>query len=361
MKDRGLKARLLEFYVQNGWYPQLEVDVMTEENTGKAVKLITDIDVLGMYPASNGTFNTVLGDCKTLKNQSPINRVLWMKGLMDFWKADRGIILLQKNIEPDHKQTANRLNITLLSQKDFDSYEKAYCLQQDKKSSAMGKIANWEIYFEFVKNNPPISELARYIKCGFWNEKSQSKNIRKLLAMVRLIKGEFNPDKSSHEAFICNAISLFAISINKITVELFDSYLLPESRENFNEELKSTIWGGYDNYKFLNDIRSKVPGFEDKQLLLPEWGDFVNLLRNFIDTPIDTLYAPIILKELAFELIANENTEYDFLKNIIAQKPHALKCAILIVKYFCKASRLPKEFSDYIVARLMKVTRTAGN
>ncbi|MEA4897554.1 MAG: hypothetical protein VB115_04830 [Christensenellaceae bacterium] len=360
MKDRGLKSALLSYFVHNGWYPQLEVDVKTNDGASKIDKFITDIDVLALVPSVNGVLVPLLGDCKTLRNQSPSNRVLWMRGLMEYWSAERGIIILDKSIEPDHKQFADKLGVTLLSSDDFSRYSKSMRVGIDDKQYSVSDIEIWESYFESLLKYPQISSVVKFVKFGFWNEDSAAKRLRALLYEVRTIKNELNPSNYIHLALLCDLVSLFAVSINGIVMQMFNRYTFSDNKDAFVAELKMVIWGGHDNYRFLNEIRAKY-STNESELSLPEWDRFIYLIRNCLESPRSTMYSPLLIKELAFVVLGRRTIDIQEIGNsqlyVGTTDPYAIKSSALYVEYFCKACKLPPEFLDCIVSSLLRIGR----
>ncbi len=98
IKDRAQKATALRYIVAKRWFPQLEIDVLPKISTSTKNKLITDIDVLGSVPDEFLGYRAFLFDCKSGKNESPINRTLWLRGLMDRVHATRGLLILSDKI-----------------------------------------------------------------------------------------------------------------------------------------------------------------------------------------------------------------------------------------------------------------------
>jgi hypothetical protein len=355
--------KLVKYYVSKLWYPQLEVDILCKEGVSETRKAITDIDVMGLYPSTFGYLHPVLGDCKTQKNQSPINRALWMKGLMELTGAKYGIIILEKSIEGDHKLTANELQITLLSDKDLDVYSKSTSSESEEYKSALCVGENWDKYFDIMNKFTNLKSLLTYVKSGFWNEKDGSSKLRHLLSHFRLMKNELNPENKLHLGIVTDIASLFGIAMNEIVCSTFNQYLLPTNKDQLEQELKVLIWGGLENYQYWNSLRKKMinnVSSEDADLTLPEWNMFLQLIRSCLDDPYATSVSPLLLKELAFEFISDNNQKayFTFSHHLAIKNKQAAKFALLTAEYICKSAKLPPEFIQTIADRLMKIQRT---
>lgn len=360
IKDRNLKLKLVKYFVLRRWYPQMEVDILLREGISTTKKVITDIDVMGLCTSPFANLIPVLGDCKTLKSQSPINRALWMKGLMDLTGAMSGIIILEKKIEGDHKLTANDLNVTLLSDKDFDMYSRSTANYLEDIKSALCIGENWDKYFEIKYKFPNLESIVSYAKSGFWNEKSGSVRIRHLISHLKSVRNEFNPENQLHISVFLDIASLFAIALNEVICNIFNQYLLPNSKEQLEKELRVIIWGGLENYNYWNQLRKKViknDNFENTELSLPEWNIFLQLVRSCLDNPYETSITPLLIKEIAFEYITEDDIrkELTYSRKLAIANSHASRYAILIIDYLCKAIKLPPEFNQIITSRLMKI------
>ena len=176
-----------------------------------------------------------------------------------------------------------------------------------------------------------------------------------------------NPDIPANMFLFLELASLFAISLNELSIRVFNKYLQPTDKSKFDKDLKILIWGGYENYSFWNDIRSKLLNVDKNEspedLSLPEWLSFVQLMRSCLDNPLSTAAVPLMIKEVAFQQLLLQVQEqrsiddYDYLTRLAIKDPNATKYAILIIEYLAKASKLPKEFYNLPINMLMKSQR----
>ncbi|WAC12411.1 hypothetical protein [Dyadobacter pollutisoli] len=349
IKDRLLKIKVVEYFVDNFWYPQMEVNMLSKHRISNVPKLITDVDVLGMYPDISGSLHPILGDCKTLKGQSPISRSLWMKGLMDYIGSKKGLIVLSKDIEKEHQITSSLLDIQLLSEADFGLYSKATTNQSITIISALKDIECWDKLFEVDKRFPVLKTFLDFSKTQFWNESSSNYQLRSSLAILRENKGEFNPSNPLHLATVLNHFSIVAIALNNIIVTLFNRYLTPKSKEELNNDLKVFIYGGIENYEFLNNLRNRFSGnpVPEKELTLPEWDMFLELIRLVFEQPKVFSYVPIYLKEISFHFLADgDKSRFSLAPTLVRNEPQLSNYASRLSSYLCKAANLPPEFNE---------------
>jgi len=359
-KDRGIKLRLIRYFLSRQWYPFMEVDIYSREGVSKSRKLITDIDVIALFPSITGKLEPILGDCKTLKNQSPIARALWMRGLMACISAKQGLIVLEKNIEKDHKSVANDLDVNLLSLSDFENFASKTSNQYNELNSALSIGENWDNYFNIPSKFPKLNSAIEYSKRNFWNQPGPNTRLRHTLAVLKEFKSELNPDHELHIALLLDIVSLFAIALNEVVCSTFNQYLVPVSKDELSDELKVILWDGIENYNYWNDLRKRLFNQEEpsvSDLSLPEWNSFIQLVRNCLDEPMATSLAPLILKEVAFEFLTEDTkrSSLTFSKKLVNENPQAARFAILTLEYICKVAKLPPEFYEIGSTRLINL------
>ena len=348
IKDRNLKIRVIEYFVRRNWYPHLEVNVLSQTQISAAPKLVTDIDALALAPEITGRFQIILGDCKTLKGQSGITRALWMKGLMEYFGAKKGLILLTKDIEKEHQLTANTFDVQLFSDNDFNFYSHATADYLEPLFSSLIDIDHWDRFMEIDKKFPRLKQLCEYARTNFWNDKISNFQVRSGLSILRVLKGELDPANKLHLSLIMHHYSLMAISLNQIITEVFTRYISLKTKDDLSNDLKIIIYGGIANYEYLNELRKRSSGntIPDKDLALPEWDTFVELVRLVFENPMNFNILPLYLKELSFCFLSTDPTKYTYAKGISEKDKHTSNFALRLSEYLNKACGLPPEFHE---------------
>jgi hypothetical protein len=79
-------------------------------------------------------------------------------------------------------------------------------------------------------------------------------------------------------------------------------------------------------------------------LSLPEWERFLHLARQLLDAPVAVQNIALILREVAFAILNDDNT-LAFAKSLCVESPQAARFSVLVTDYLAKAARLPSEFS----------------
>lgn len=350
MKDRDQKQKALKLSVANRWFPQLEVDVEPGRAISEKAPLVTDLDVLASIPDQFKGFRSVVFDCKTKAKESPVNRALWLAGVLKRMNADQGISILKKDvIELDHRLMANRLGVILLAEDELDLYANATTRGYGGVLGHVGDIDAWDQLYDITTNFPKLDAGMRFLRSTYWMADDAAEACRKTLATIRNLYTEFDPAKPAHVAMFLDFCSLFARSLAIVVCQLFKAYLHPASQADLSEALLVMLYGGRDAYQHRNEMfkmvkQSKSPDQPAPDLSLPEWDAFLQLTRQLLDAPGEAQRAPLILREVGFCFLRGD-TSYSFAKTLCSETPQGARFALLTPGYLCKAGKLPPEFA----------------
>ena len=361
IKDRIQKEKVLEFAVAKRWFPFPEVAVTTLEPVAGKIHPITDIDVMISVPDDLSGYRTLLVDCKTKRKESSIGRALWLRGLMEYIGADRGLCILRSgsSIAQNHRYSASRLRVTLISENELAGFFGALKTPISQTNSLVAKMENWESFYGIVKTKPILSKGIDYIRSSYWMIPSSAEACRKTIGVARELHGEFNPEDLEHRAVVTVLASLFLHSLARVVNSLFVDHLKPVDADYLSRALLTMLYGNQGTYDLLNKLRQSIiktnVSLQDKgELALPEWSRFMELVRQMLDSPLDASRAPLFLIELAFMTLSN-SASISFLQRLYSEFPQAAKFALLGAEYLCKAASLPKEMIDLITNPLIQI------
>lgn len=353
MKDRDQKIKAVRYAVSRRWLPQLEVDVHSDRSVGIKSAYLTDLDVLVSIPDDFSGYKSVVFDCKTRAKESPINRALWLRGVLDRIDGQQGFCILKKSsIDIDHRLVATKLGIIMLAEEEFDTYANAMSATY---KSCIGNICNidlWDQLYTIQTKYPRLSGALKFVKSNYWMIDDAAEACRKTIASLQEIRPELDPSKPEHLALAAEYAVVFARSLTIVTANIFKSYLHPKQQIELEEALKVLLYGGRDAYEHRNQLyklvkeqRSEVPSTSD--LSLPDWSKFLQLNRQLLDAPLSVPKAALIIKEVGFTLMTNP-ASFDFAKILCDEDKQAGRFAVLITSYLFKAGRLPRDFIDRI-------------
>lgn len=346
MKDARQKSLLCRHFGAEGWYVQVEVPVFHRGGMHEQGKVITDIDVLALRARPDLRWETILGDCKTLRGQSPANRAIWLRGLMDYFGASAGIVILkpEQHIEVDHKLFAASLGITLLHEAEFSKYDRALVYPDGSADYPLSYEALTKLR-GLPRRYTKLRVFCKYLYELAWNEDSRLDLIRTVIGEGRAVAQEIDPAKREHLALVLDATGLFAVGLAECVGSIFNQYLHPGSLNQLDDALKVLIWGGRAKYDFSAALRRdlmKAKGMKpgpQGALALPVWDKFLQLVRNMLEHPRLAFSVPRLLRTGALDIVHDRpflcDTNHDDLLLI--------KYAMLASSYFCRAAKLPPQ------------------
>lgn len=354
-KDAGQKDMLCRHFYTLGWFAQPEVIVFHKGGVNEQKKVITDIDVLALRPGTNLRWEIVLGDCKTLRGQSPANRALWLRGLMSFFNASEGILVLKKEqpMEIDHKLFASGFGVTLLSEDEFNTYDKAILYPSGSSDSSIN-LSEIQAIMAISNRFPRIKTLSEYLYALSWNEDNFVELVRKLLGEAQQVSQEIDPLAKDHQALVLDACAIFSIGLAECIGIIFKQYLKPGTQSQLDESLKYLLWGGRSQYDFVAKLRNELiiaKKATPTPLTLPEWDRFLQLVRNLLEYPALAFSLPILFRSAAVDILHNRpfldryNSEEDLL---------LVKFGMLVYNYFCRASKFPPQAREIIENEFVK-------
>jgi len=363
IKDRDQKGKALEFCLTHRWFPQLELEVAAGAALSSKISVVTDLDVFASIPDHFSGYRAVVFDCKTKAKESPVNRALWLVGVMERMDADQGFCILKKNalINIDHRLMAGKRGVVLLSENEFDLYAKAVHGTASITSSHVGQLDSWDKFNNISNQFPKLRDSVIFTRSGYWMIEDAAEACRKTLAMLRSLNSELDPAQTSHMAIFMDLCALFSRSMALVVNQIFKAYLHPASASELSEALLNMLYGGRDAYQHRNELYKMVKVRDGEaqvpNLSLPEWDRFLRLARQLLDAPSAVQNIPLILRETGFAML-NGDSAYTFAKSLYVESPQAARFSLLVTDYLAKAARLPSEFgtiSDNTLISLQSV------
>lgn len=353
IKDRGQKELLYRHFRAQGWMAQIEVPVLAERGVSRNAPPVTDVDVLGIRPSSELRWRLVVGDCKTKKKESPVNRVLWASGLMGALRAATGIVLLRRDsnsaIERDHKLFADEQRILLLEEEEFDAYDKAVVHPAGSSDFPESLDVLDRLRGEAPEMQPRVRDYARWIMSDAWTTTDHATLLRTVLGRAREIRGEIDPNRTDHLALILETGAAFAVPFATLVGTVFRRYIKPNDRNDLDEAARVIIWGGRDRYEFYNRMRAdlvQAKGLGSHEPLgLPEWERFLELLRASLEAPLNAFRCPQTLRTASLRVFAGESRPLGSVGD-----RNLLHLAMRLALYVARAASLPPDAGDKLKA-----------
>ena len=328
-KDFELKIRLNNILWSLGYYTRIEVKLAEYSVTKKIPMELTDLDVLGIRLSPDFLFDYIVVDCTSNKDfiKSPMKKIFWLKGVMDFFGASNGYLVLDTDspIAEFQRGVATKLGITILNLENLTNLEKRV-LRPEIKNFKLATSESW-IYFEnnLTTLDEVLHPLLKFRKHTYWmNEHHQ--NISVILTMLQKYKTSVKEDHKFHKVLIMDLMTLLSISLLHMSKFVFHTN--PEKPE---QELRAYFYGGYKELEMREEIVKNLNRLIEKiqkQKMLfnlsseisldPEYlPQLFDLVFRWVNKPKDAIQIPRYLQMLLFEevLYNRENKDaFEYLK-----------------------------------------------
>ncbi|WNG33314.1 hypothetical protein F0U61_06560 [Archangium violaceum] len=353
LKDRAQKDALYRHFRAQGWMAQLEVPVVSENGVSRNAPPVTDIDVLGIRPSPELRWRYVIGDCKTKKKESPVNRVLWASGLMEAVGATSGVVLLKRDqdtrIERDHKLFADVRRVLLLEEEEFREYDKAIVYPGGSTEFPESIELIERLRDKTAEHFPRLRDFLHWVLSQAWANTDHAGLLRMALGRAREIRGEIDPRRDDHLAVVLESAVAFAIPFATLVGTVFRRHIKPTDRADLDEAVRIIIWGGREQYDFYNRMRSELVQAKgakvQEPLGLPEWERFLELLRSILEAPIYAFQCPQALRTTSLGILSGQR---DFLNTISDRM--LLHFAMRLALYVARAAGYPPETGERLKA-----------
>lgn len=302
-QDLDLKLRFRRILFCQGYWSPIEVELSQYENLGTSLKRrsLTDLDVLGIKYDSLFTPFRVVGDCKSGKNISDVNRLFWLKGIKDYFGADQAYFL-HSVVKSHTRGIAPKLDVRILDDKALLLVEESldvtgfFLPLADKEIHE--KVVNlWGI--DIPKGAKPTKEQLElkkvylYLSYSYWYIE-QYRNILSIIDHFTSIAPLLSENNDRHILLAYTGLERFVHSLMQAA-----NHVLAQGGTNIVRDIRTYIYGG--------------------ALTLREKEEFFRLLRNLTDSneQLDPSYFQDVV-ELLGRMIRNPNGACDVLRHLNA-------------------------------------------
>lgn len=352
-KDLELKIRLNNILYSLGYYTRLAVK-LAEYSSEKGLPMeLTDLDVLGIKINPDLAFDWIVADCTSRKEviKSPIQRVFWLKGVMDFFNASRGYLALSttNRIPESQRVVASKLGITILNEENISNLEKRV-LNKDIPKLKLAESASWS-YFEgnLTTLAKEVSLVLDFRKHHYWMNKSHQ-NLHALISILSKRSSSLDSKNLFHRALVLDLLILFSLSLLQMS-----SFVLQTNPEDPKQELRVYFYGGYKELEMRETISQNVKRileetspkqgcmFEQNLELDPDYlPQLFELAYRLLNKPADASQIPQYLQIVLFEkvLYQKKNTNgVEYLEQNFTDVTR--KFARDIANFFAQTANLP--------------------
>lgn len=349
-KDTSQKEKAIRYCISNGILPYLEVIVNNIREISDVSTVITDLDVLGLEVSRRGNVHKTLFDCKTVGKMSAINRAFWAAGVMAYIDCDESYVILTKKASEAHRVSAKTLNVHLFQENDFEKYAEFANINFLDRKKYSAHISVWHSYYSIFEKNDSLKKLGQHINTRIPLENDFAKSLRELLGIVRITKGELNPEKKEHMAVYCSIILSFLLVMIPISSQIADIFDPEMNQSEYEKVLRYYVWGGRDSYIQRRDLKNaaqEVSGGKKGELELPAWDKFVEISRGFLESPAEIKETLIPCRELSLRYLSEHDVYKDYQLSISFKSSNRIaQFMIAASHYIFSSAGLPKDFHE---------------
>ncbi|GAB2884759.1 hypothetical protein GCM10027046_11640 [Uliginosibacterium flavum] len=357
IKDSSQKQKAIRYCVAQGYVPYMEAVVRYSADTADVATDITDVDVLGLKPASEYAPRRVLFDCKTQAKLSAVSRALWAAGLLKMVKGDSAFVILTKAAPEGHRLAAAEISVKLFSEKLFDNFAKSATINYFEGIAYLDDLVAWETFHDLGNKYTKTAPLVSFLTSEAPFEDDPAAGFRALLARLKQAEGEFDATKPSHLMLYGMVVSQAIVFLSAMT-QSFNSAFDPEmSKDKFENSLKNYVWGGKEGYELRKRLHTAIQSGRSEEappLQFPSLDLFVEMQRSMLDAPFLIGSAALPVKDIAFRQLCAPREHADRRINLeLTSNVRARQFALQTNRYIGSLSRLLKECADYY-ARVLK-------
>lgn len=274
-QDLILKLRMQKILSSLGFYSRIGVKLTAgqssdSERPGRQLKYfeLTDIDVLGIKINADFSISYVVADCTTRSGVSPVNRAFWLRGVMEYFGANRAYILLTKDIPEYQKIIAANMEITLLDEMNLRRLEETYIQSMaiadaEEKASLISSLDAYRYSRNITQLPNELKPVLTYWDQGFWIDKPE-RRLFKTISIVQNHKQFFRTDQKFHRVLFFEVFTLFSISILELC-----SYLFRHSPTDFRATASTYLFGGAAavaaRRTFLSELQNLVESLSNQK------------------------------------------------------------------------------------------------
>lgn len=302
-QDLSLKLRFRRILFCQGYWSPIEVELSQYEGSDSVIKRtsLTDLDVLGVKFDHLFTPFRVVGDCKSGRNVSDVNRLFWLKGVKDYFGADQAYFI-HPTIKSHTRGIAPKLALRILDEEALSSIETN--LQVSNLTIPLSDIPlNQQIEelwgIKVAKGTKPSNEqlelkkVYSYLSYSYWYI-DQHRNLLSLIGHFSSIAHMLTEQNPAHILLAYVGLERFAHSLLEAI-----SYIFSQGGNSIPRDTRTYIYGG--------------------TLELKEKETFFQLLRNLTHTneQLDPAYLNDII-ELIGRMSKNPGGASDILRHLMA-------------------------------------------
>lgn len=354
-KDLLLKLRVKRLLWAMGFFSPMEVNLSQYEYGQKSLKRfdITDLDVLAFKFEADLTPRVVIADCKSGAESSP-NRILWLRGVMDFFGANDGYFV-KPTINTQARSVAARVNVKTLDDASFADLESKLGVKQMKISLVddvkFERLASlWGIDAVPAGSKPSADQISlkkvyNFLQYQYWVADERS-NVLNLLDRFQGISKLLDLSNERHVLLVFTGLLQLTLSLLRLCSEI-----LARNAADIPNQIRQYVFGGSMQLRQREQFVELIAKVSSQQVSLePEYfPELFELVRKMLDYPQHTRMCARYLEAFLLEVKFGARKE---IREVFAASysTEALVLSKSIVVFFLKSTGVPSKFAEEFMA-----------
>lgn len=229
-----LEIRLARMQFFQGAYTRRGINL--ERHFYPEPLLVTDLDLLSFDVTARLTLTKTIGEAKsgTGKNApKPLDRAIWMAGLMQLVEADDGIVITAQRPSTRVRHTARTLGVTAMSVDDLDRWESNNLPEDLRDVGAHGRLAFEAdaLTRKSVKGEPKLERIYWFLRSEVWFLDAWQAT-KRVVGALRELRLHWTPEINDDQASALRWLYAEALSVLTLQlVVLAGMYRVSDSRE----------------------------------------------------------------------------------------------------------------------------------
>ena len=316
--DFELKVRMQNVLKALGYYTRVEVKMAQSDREGSR-KELTDLDVLAVHVTPDLAMEYVVADCTTNRRTcaTPTHRIFWLRGVMDFFVAQRGYLVLGSSKEPPPvpRAVATRLGIGVVNA--------AYLAKQEERVAGLLPRElrvllpeAWDYLEQNLSNQKvELAPLVEYRRYDFW-QKTTYQNLQDMLAVLGKAKEHLDAGQRFHRVLVLDLVALYSLAL----LDMAGNMMLRGSLVP-TDDIRTYLLGGEDalrsKERLIGALRAVTSQLNAQQPTLfandpisldpPYMAAFLDAVVRVLNRPKESSTVPHFLQAVLFERVLNRD------------------------------------------------------
>jgi hypothetical protein len=236
----------------------------------------------------------------------------------------------------------------LHSEQTFVQYAKSISIDFSKDITYLDNLDIWDSLLSLAAPHNPLADMILFVNARTGTEHSGPKGLRLGLSALLTSGPELDPKRPIHRLVFGTLVSAFLMFLNLSVNSLKEVFEFSMSKDAFEKTIRYFVWEGRDNYEIRRAMRMELhrQSGAPSQFDLPEWDQFLHIIRSFLDAPEAIASLPFLAKEVAFRsMTGGRKDSDDHLRSRFAANNRARQFIFGAAKYLVSAGKLPTEFN----------------